>query len=230
VGTILLLLFAICWRSLRRESVFGAAAGLGTIIKLQPALLLVWAVMTGRRRAAVIGIAVAAVLALVGAIAAGPQAWTDMLSVLGHVSRPVLAENDTGIGRLVFLAGGSVDLATLVHYANVVLVLTVSAYAVLRLPSEPSLLVVMAASQFVSPVLWDHYALILLLPVAWLLERGRWWAALIPLVTTTLLLGATPPAAYPVCFWVTILAIVLESRRAGARLGASTRVGAGARA
>ena len=49
------------------------------------------------------------------------------------------------------------------------------------------------ASQFISPVLWDHYAVILLLPTAWLLNRGQWWAALIPLATSNLLISVTPP-------------------------------------
>jgi hypothetical protein len=68
--------------------------------------------------------------------------------------------------------------------------------------------VVVVASQFVSPVLWDHYALLLLLPVAWLLERGHWWAALVPLSTATLLVGITPGIAYPILFWVVLVAIV----------------------
>jgi len=214
VGPILLLLFAVAWRSLARPWPFGIATALGAVIKLQPALLIPWALLTGRRRAAVVAIVVGAGLAVAGTLVAGPQAWADMLSVLGRVSRPVFAENDTGFGRLAFLAGASVEVATLVHYVNVALVVAVSAYAVLRLPAEASLLVVIVASQFVSPVLWDHYALILLLPVAWLLERGRWWTAAIPLLTATILLGATPPIAYPVAFWVVILALVLEGRRA----------------
>jgi hypothetical protein len=213
VGPVLLLLFAIAWRALARPWPFGVAAGLGTIIKIQPALLVLWALATGRRRAAFVAISVVAVLALAGTVIAGPQSWFDMLAVLGRVSRPVLAENDMGFGRLALLAGATVDVATLVHYANVVLVLLVTAYVVLRLPGEASFLVVVTASQFVSPVLWDHYALILLLPVAWLLERGRWWAALIPLVTATILVGASPPIAYPISFWVVLLAVMLEGVR-----------------
>jgi hypothetical protein len=71
------------------------------------------------------------------------------------------------------------------------------------------------ATQFVSPVLWDHYALILLLPVAWLIERGRWWAAAIPLVTSTPLIGWNPPISYPAAFWVTLLAVTWEGLREG---------------
>jgi hypothetical protein len=62
-------------------------------------------------------------------------------------------------------------------------------------------------------VLWDHYALILLLPTAWLLSRGRWWAPIIPLATSTLLVGASPPVIYPVAYWTALLAVVLEGVR-----------------
>jgi hypothetical protein len=74
----------------------------------------------------------------------------------------------------------------------------------------------------VSPVLWDHYALLLLLPVAWLLDRGRLWAALVPLATAIFLVGITPGIAYPIVFWIMLLAVTYEGVSAGrraARLG-----------
>ena len=44
-------------------------------------------------------------------------------------------------------------------------------------------MVAVVATQLVSPLLWDHYAVVLLLPTAWLLARGAWWALAIPLAT-----------------------------------------------
>ena len=82
----------------------------------------------------------------------------------------------------------SESVALLVHYANLVLVAAVMVFVTLRGSAVASYLAVVIASQFLSPVLWDHYALVLLLPVAWLLARGRWWAAVIPLLTATPLL------------------------------------------
>jgi len=210
VGPVLLLLFAIGWRSLDRPWPLGLAAGLGTVIKLQPALLIGWMAVTGRRRAALIAVGVIAVLAAVATIVAGPQAWGDWMSLLGRASRPVLAENDTGFGRLAYLAGAPETLAVAIHYANVALVIVVTTLAVLRASTVGAYLAVVVASQFVSPVLWDHYALVLLLPVAWLVDRGRLWAAAIPLVTATVLTGLTPVIAYPVLFWVALLAVTWE--------------------
>jgi hypothetical protein len=72
--------------------------------------------------------------------------------------------------------------------------------------AEASYLVVLIASQLVSPILWDHYAMLLLLPVAYLLSAGRWCAALIPLATAWPLVTVTPPVVYPVVFWVALAA------------------------
>jgi len=224
VGPMLLLLFAIGWRWMDRPWPLGVAAGLGTVIKLQPALLIGWAVVTGRRRAALIGIGVVAVLALLATIVAGPQSWLDEASLLGRVSRPVLTPNAFGFGRLAYEAGLSEDAATFVHWANLALVLLVVGLVTWRGSAIASYLAVVTASQFISPVLWDHYALILLLPVAWLLDRGQWWAALVPLVTATLLVGITPPLAYPVMFWVLLAAVAWLGLRDGRVASGDERV------
>ena len=215
VGPMLLLLFAIGWRWLDRPWPLGAVAGVGTVIKLQPALLIGWALVTGRRRAALIGIAVSGLLAFVATVVSGPQAWLDEASLLGRVSRPVLTPNAFGFGRLAYEAGLSESLATLIHWANLGLVAAVVGLAVWRGSAIASYIAVVIATQFVSPVLWDHYALILLLPVAWLLDRRQWWAALIPLVSATLLIGITPPIAYPIAFWVSLAAVAWFGIRDG---------------
>ena len=78
----------------------------------------------------------------------------------------------------------------------------------LRLGSVPSYLVAVIASQLLSPILWDHYAMLLLLPVAWLLDRGYWWAAVFVLATPVLVVGLVPPWIYPAAFWATLVAVL----------------------
>jgi hypothetical protein len=167
---------------------------------------------------------VVGLFAVVATVVAGPQSWVDMATGLSHVSRPVLAPNDTGLGHIAYLAGVPLEIATAIHWGNVALVGAVTAFAVWRASAVASYLAVVVASQFVSPVLWDHYALLLLLPVAWLIDRGRIWAALVPLVTGTFVVGITPTIAYPILFWVVLLAVTWEGVRArraemGGRLG-----------
>jgi hypothetical protein len=82
--------------------------------------------------------------------------------------------------------------------------------------------VAVVASQLISPILWDHYAMLLLLPVAYLLSAGRWWALAIPAVTAWPLVGVTPPALYPVVFWVCLISLTLIGwRRPGVGVAAS---------
>ncbi len=71
-------------------------------------------------------------------------------------------------------------------------------------PRRPSYLVAVIASQLLSPILWDHYAMLLLLPVAYLCAAGRWWAVLIPLATAVPLIGITPAVVYPLAFAVAL--------------------------
>lgn len=218
VGPLLLLTFALGWRWLDRPWGLGLSAALGTAIKLQPALVIGWAWLAGRRRAAVIGAAAFLALAAVATLVAGPRSWLEEADLLGRVSKPVLTPHAFGVGRLLYEAGVPEGLATAAHWLNLALVVLVTAFATLRASHVASYLAVVVASQFVSPVLWDHYALVLLLPAAWLIERGRWWAALIPLATATPWLFVSIPGGawvYPIVFWVSLLAVTIEGTPLG---------------
>jgi hypothetical protein len=93
----------------------------------------------------------------------------------------------------------------------VVLALIVAARG---LGADSSYLVAVIASQLLSPVLWDHYAMLLLLPVAWMLERRRWWALVIPLATSVLVLPIGQPAViYSLVFWAALVGVIIVGRR-----------------
>jgi hypothetical protein len=190
----------------------GGATAIGIAIKIQPALILGWALLTGRRRAVVAGLAVFAVLAVAATIIAGPSSWIDQATLLARVSKPIDTPHNYTPGRLAFEAGASQAVAWGVQIANWVLVAVVVLYAIWRATPVASYLSVVIASQLISPILWDHYALMLLLPVAYLLSRGHWWAVLIPLATSVPLVGITPPVVYPVAFWVTLIAVIWVGR------------------
>ena len=219
VGPILLLTFAIGWRWMDRPWRFGAATAVGTAIKIQPALLFGWALLTGRRRAVVVGLGVLAVLALAATAVAGPSSWIDQATLLARVSKPIDTPHNFTPGRLAFEAGAGQALAWAVQIANWVAVAVVVLWATLRCAPVASYLAVVVASQLISPILWDHYALMLLLPVAWLVSRGHWWSIVIPLVSAVPLTGLTPPFAYPLAYWVALVAVVVEGGRL-ARTGA----------
>jgi hypothetical protein len=89
-------------------------------------------------------------------------------------------------------------------------------FAAMRTSAAASYLVVVIASQLLSPVLWDHYAMLLLLPVAYLLHRRQWWALAIPLATSILVIDVTPPVVYPLAFWVTLVGVIAVGLREAA--------------
>jgi hypothetical protein len=215
VGPILLLTFAIGWRWMDRPWRFGVATAVGTAIKIQPALLFGWALLTGRRRAVLMGLAVVGVLALLATIVAGPTSWVDQATLLARVSKPIDTPHNFTPGRVAFEAGLGVAAAWAIQVANWALVAVVVLWATLRCTAVASYLAVVVASQLISPILWDHYALMLLLPVAWLLSRGHRWAVIIPLATSVPMIAVIPPVTYAVCYWVTLLTVVREGRRAG---------------
>lgn len=212
VGPILLLTFAIGWRWMDRPWRLGVATAIGTAIKIQPALVFAWALVTGRRRAVVVGLGFLAVVAILATIVAGPSSWIDQATLLARVSKPIDTPHNMTPGRLAFEAGLGTTAAWAIQIANWILVAVVVTFAAFRRSHVASYLAVVVATQLVSPILWDHYALLLLLPVAWLLARGKWWAVLIPLVTSVPLVGSIPPVLYPIAYWVTLLAVIREGR------------------
>ena len=92
--------------------------------------------------------------------------------------------------------------------ANTVAIVAIVALAALKTSRETSYVVAVLGSQLASPILWDHYGLILLLPVAWLLERRRWWALLVPLSEAWVLVPVIPTFAYAIAFYATLLAVI----------------------
>jgi hypothetical protein len=214
VGPILLLLFVIGWRWMDKPWRLGTATAIGIAIKIQPALVLGWALLTGRRRAVIAGLAVFAVLALAATLIAGPTSWVDQATLLARLSKPIATPNNYTPGRIAFEAGFSEAAAWAVQLANWAFVAAVVVYAIFRTTPVASYLAVVVASQLISPILWDHYAMMLLIPVAWLLDRGHWWAVLIPLATAVPIIGFTPHVAYPLAYWVTLIALVVVGSRA----------------
>jgi len=212
VGPLLFLLFALGWRWLERPAVVGAVAALGAAVKLQPGLVLAWAVLTRRWRAVLAGAALLGLLALLATLIAGAGAWTDFLTLVRRVGDPVATEGNLTPGAVAYQVGAPPDVAWAVQALAMAVVVALWLATIVRGTPEASYLATVVASQAISPILWSHYALLLLLPVAWLLERRHWWAAAIPLATSTPLLGITPPATYPIAFLLVLVALFVYGR------------------
>ncbi len=213
VGTLLLLLFVAGWRWMDRPWRLGAGIAVGALIKVQPVVLLIWAMMTGRRKAAGIAIGIVVGAALVVTLLFGPSVWTDYAALLARVNAPITTPHNFTLGAIAFQLGAPVTAASLIQLVSTLAAITMLIVAIRRCTNEASYLVTVIVSQLVSPVLWDHYAMLLLLPVAYLLSAGRWWALLVPLATAWPLVGITPPVVYPLVFWSTLVAVAIVGRR-----------------
>jgi len=212
VGPLLLLLFALGWRWLDRDRALGASAAAGAIVKVQPGLLIGWAWLMGRRRAAGTGIAIVVLAAGVATLATGPGAWFDYLALIGRVSSPITTPHNFTPGAIAWQAGVPETLAAVIQ-AAAMLGTALAVLAAIRWTSgEVSYLATVVATQLLSPLLWDHYAIVLLLPVAWLLERRQWWAAAIPLATSLPLVMITPAFTYPIVFALGLLGPMAVAR------------------
>ncbi|HSL77846.1 MAG TPA: glycosyltransferase family 87 protein [Candidatus Limnocylindrales bacterium] len=214
VGPILFFLFALGWRWLDRPAILGVVGAVGAAIKLQPGLLLLWALLERRLRAVAAGAVVLALLAGVTTLLAGLTSWTDFLTLIRAVSDPIRTEHNFTPGAIAFAEGASAEVAGVIQLISSVAVAALFLASIRWATDEASYMVAVIASQLLSPILWDHYALLLLVPVAYLLASGRWWAVVIPLVTAWPLVGITPPVAYPVAFWVTLIAVFLVGHAA----------------
>jgi hypothetical protein len=205
LGPLLFLLYAVAWRWADRPSGAGLAAALGTAAKLQPLLLFGWALATRRFRAVAIGLAVLGVGVLVAAVIAGPGSWSDWMRLISRVGGNALtAPNVLSIGAITYRAGVPLPIATLVQWVSAAVVGAVALLAWVRYPASVAIVVTAVASVMVSPIVWAHYAVILLLPVALLLERRQWWVVALPIVT-----WLPVDVIYPVVFTVGLLAPLL---------------------
>jgi hypothetical protein len=214
---LLFLAFAAGWRWLDRPAVLGVTGALGAAIKMQPGLVLAWAILTRRWAAVAWGAGVLAAAAVLATLVAGVEAWSDFLLLVSRVADPITTPHNFTPGAVAYQLGMPRDAAALLQWAAMALVVVLVVVAALRLRPVPSYLVAVVASQLLSPILWDHYALLLLLPVAWLLDRGRWWAALIALASSVVLVGVTPPVVYPLAFAVTLAALFVEREPVSSR-------------
>jgi alpha-1,2-mannosyltransferase len=212
VVPILFMLFAIAWRYLDRPIVTGTAMAIGTLVKLQPIVVIGWMVVrrqwTGVAAALVVGSAISAVAAIIGL-----GGWWDMVSVLRNVDNAIDHPVNFAIGAVGYQHGLSIGAAGMLQAIGTLATVALVAFWAVRGSAQAGFLVAVIASQLISPIVWSHYALILLLPVAWLLERRQWWAALVPIAMTWVLLPYVPNDFYPLAFYVLLLAVPIVDWR-----------------
>jgi hypothetical protein len=172
--------------------------------------LLAWAAATKRWRAVVVGLACLALAAVAITPFVGPGTWFDYVEILRRVSAPITTPHNFSPGAVLYQLGVPQTGALVGQLAAMVLTVGIVVVAWFRAPADASYLATAVASQLISPLLWDHYAMLLLLPVAYLIDRGRALVAAIPLAMSVPLVWLVPAWAYPLAFLVTLAAVAFS--------------------
>ena len=215
VEPLLFLGFAAAWRWMDRAEVVGGVTAIGALVKVQPALLGVWAIATGRFRAAGIAVAVVVVAAAASALVTGVDAWTTYATLVRDLGGQLTTPHNFAPGAVAHLAGAPDALAAAIQLASAALAVAALLAAWRFAGPELSLMVTIVASQLISSPLRDHYAVVLLLPTAWLVQRGRTWAVVFPLVGWISLFGADAPlpaASVSITFFACLAVLLWEAR------------------
>ncbi|MFN8629662.1 MAG: glycosyltransferase family 87 protein [Chloroflexota bacterium] len=217
VGPLLLLLFALGWRWVDRPGRLAAVTVLGGFIKLMPGLMIGWMLLTRRWRAAFIAIAGAAVVG--GAwLLVQPDLWLGFLTVEREIATKVIdAPSNFSPAALAHFGGLSAGSAQLVGLVHAVALAGIAIAAALRRSAGASFIAAAIATQAIAPVLWDHYAIVVFLAVAWLLARRQWWAALLGIAMNWMLILWFQPWQWIALMDAAIVAVVvvdwLDARR-----------------
>jgi alpha-1,2-mannosyltransferase len=217
VGGLLFLLFAVAWRWLERDVPVGVAIAVGTAIKLQPGVVFIWAALRRRWGVLVVGAVVSAAAVVLVTVPAGVHQWFDLVTLYRQISDPIATPGLVTLGALAYQAGAPEGVAVAIQAASVVAALAVLVRVSLRPSPEAGFLAAIVVSQLVSPIVWQHYALVLILPVAWFLDRGAYAAALVPLAVAWPVVGLTPPIVYPILYAATLGGLLMSAERAPAR-------------
>ncbi len=105
----------------------------------------------------------------------GLDGYGDYLTVLRNLSDVTGVDFNWDLGSVVRSFGAGDTLSALALVAGFALAV-VAIVTSLRRDREVGFMVTVVASLLLSPLLWDHYLSMLVLPAAFLASRGRPWA------------------------------------------------------
>ena len=181
VSVLLLLPLAAAWRWLDRPA--GAIAqALAMAVRPMLGLLLVWQLLRRQWRAVAWTIGAGLVLIVLTLPFVGFEGYRDYVTVLRNLGGVTgVAENHDLSSSLLELGfdRAVTDAALLVGYALGIAAIALS----LRRDRELGFVVTASSSLLLSPLLWDHYLAMLVLPATFLASRGRSWGLVLPLLT-----------------------------------------------
>ncbi|MBX3028709.1 MAG: DUF2029 domain-containing protein [Chloroflexi bacterium] len=209
---------AFLWRWLDRPV---GAIVLALVMTIRPVmgLVLIWSLLRRQWRFVAWTIAAGLVIIVLSLPAVGVQGYLDFATVLRNATGVTGQDNNLDLGSTIARLGWGPLPAALALYGGFLLGI-VAMLASLRYDRETGLMVTIGATLLVSPLLWDHYLALSILPAAFLAQRGRRWGLLLPLLVWL------PPITTPlVAIAAMLLPFLVARRRPG---GAAVTTGSGA--
>jgi hypothetical protein len=181
VSTLLLLPLAIAWRWLD-QPIGSIAQAVAMSIRPMLGVLIIWQLL--RRQWSAVAWTLGAGLVLVALTLpfVGAEGYADYLMVLRNLGGATGVERNSDLASTLVALGAAEPLPTLgllAGYAVAIGAILLS----LRRDREVGFIVAVGASLLLSPLLWDHYLAMLVLPAAFLAQRGRPVAIALPLLS-----------------------------------------------
>lgn len=181
VSVLLLLPLAVAWRWLDRPA--GAVAQ-ALAMSVRPTLgtLLVWQSLRRQWRVVAWTIGSGLVIIVLTLPFVGLEGYREYLTVLRNLGGVTGVEHNLDLGSTLVAVGvdeRAAELALLAGYGLAIAAVGLS----LRREPELGFVVTATASLLLSPLLWDHYLAMLVLPAAYLAARGQAWGLALPLAS-----------------------------------------------
>ncbi|MGD8682394.1 MAG: glycosyltransferase family 87 protein, partial [Chloroflexota bacterium] len=171
VSVLLLLPLAAAWRWLDQPA--GAVAqALAMSVRPMLGILLVWQLLRRQWRAVAWTLGSGLVLIVLTLPVVGIEGYREYLTVLVNLGGVTGVERNDDLSSTLLALGadeGLAELALLAGYGVAIAAIVLS----LRRDAELGFVVTATASLLLSPLLWDHYLTMLVLPAAFLAARGR---------------------------------------------------------
>jgi hypothetical protein len=209
IGNVSVVVFALCaaaWRWM--DSPIAAVAHAMLIALRFPfgIFVLTWSV---QRRWRALGRTIAAGLILVAISLpiVGASSYLEYVAIIRGLPDVSVGQHNLSLKSMALELGLADPLASLALPLGYALGLAAIAFAGHRRDASTAFVVTATATLLVTPFMHPHYLVLLLLPSAWLMDRGHWWAFGLPL------LGWLPDDFLPLVGPLAILLVLLVSRR-----------------
>ncbi|CAN5827731.1 hypothetical protein BH23CHL8_BH23CHL8_04740 [soil metagenome] len=181
VSVLLLVPLAMAWRWLDRPA---GAVGLAVAMAVRPTLgvMLIWQLLRRRWQGVARTIVAGLALILASLPFVGLDGYLDYLTVVRNLGGMTGVERNVDLGTTLLDLGASEDAARVALFGGYGAAVAAILLA-LRRDREVGFMVTLSGSLLLAPLMWDHYLVALLLPAAFLAERGRRVGFVLPLLT-----------------------------------------------